>query len=199
MIMAEFMSPSVFRTLNITLVCCVLLQVICHQEQPSSPDAVLKNFARPSSVLSSQADLFGPYQDEPTTDFFRAEDIAELDRFEDDLFSTSIEPPLTEFPAAGSPAPASSSSSSSAWLKQAQGGLKTGTTIVGAVYKDGVVLGADTRSTGGSMVANKQALKVHDLGAGLWACGAGTSADISRTTARAASHLAQLRHLSGGG
>jgi hypothetical protein len=32
---------------------------------------------------------------------------------------------------------------------------KTGTTISAVVFKDGVVLGADTRSTGGSIVANK--------------------------------------------
>ena len=32
---------------------------------------------------------------------------------------------------------------------------KTGTTIVGMIYKDGVVLGADTRATGGSEVVDK--------------------------------------------
>ena len=30
--------------------------------------------------------------------------------------------------------------------------MKTGTTIVGVIYKDGVVLGADTRATGGTEV-----------------------------------------------
>ena len=32
---------------------------------------------------------------------------------------------------------------------------KTGTTIVGIIYKDGVVLGADTRATGGAEVVDK--------------------------------------------
>jgi 20S proteasome subunit beta 2 len=32
---------------------------------------------------------------------------------------------------------------------------KTGTTICGVIYKDGVVLGADTRSTNGDTVADK--------------------------------------------
>ena len=32
---------------------------------------------------------------------------------------------------------------------------KTGTTIVGMIYKDGVVLGADTRATGGTEVVDK--------------------------------------------
>jgi 20S proteasome subunit beta 2 len=32
---------------------------------------------------------------------------------------------------------------------------KTGTTIVGMIYKDGIVLGADTRATGGSEVVDK--------------------------------------------
>ena len=37
---------------------------------------------------------------------------------------------------------------------------KTGTTIVGVVYKDGVVLGADTRATGGAEVVDKNCEKV---------------------------------------
>ena len=37
---------------------------------------------------------------------------------------------------------------------------KTGTTIVGIVYKDGVVLGADTRATGGAEVVDKNCEKV---------------------------------------
>lgn len=36
----------------------------------------------------------------------------------------------------------------------------TGTTIVGCVYKDGVVLGADTRATEGPIVADKNCEKV---------------------------------------
>lgn len=41
--------------------------------------------------------------------------------------------------------------------------LKTGTTTVGIVCKDGVVLAADTRATAGTMIVDKQAEKVHVL------------------------------------
>ena len=37
----------------------------------------------------------------------------------------------------------------------------TGTTIVGLIYKDGVVLGADTRATEGPIVADKNCEKIH--------------------------------------
>ena len=36
----------------------------------------------------------------------------------------------------------------------------TGTTIVGCLFKDGVVLGADTRATGGDIVMDKNCEKV---------------------------------------
>lgn len=36
----------------------------------------------------------------------------------------------------------------------------TGTTIVGCLYKDGIVLGADTRATNGPIVADKNCEKV---------------------------------------
>lgn len=41
--------------------------------------------------------------------------------------------------------------------------VKTGTTIVGVVYKDGVVLGADTRATEDTIVADKNCVKIHYL------------------------------------
>lgn len=40
---------------------------------------------------------------------------------------------------------------------------KTGTTIAGLVYKDGVILGADTRATETSTVADKNCEKIHYL------------------------------------
>lgn len=40
---------------------------------------------------------------------------------------------------------------------------KTGTTIAGIIFKDGVVLGADTRATGGNIVADKNCEKIHFL------------------------------------
>ena len=39
--------------------------------------------------------------------------------------------------------------------------LKTGTTTVGIVCKDGIVLAADTRATAGHMIVDKRAEKVH--------------------------------------
>lgn len=41
--------------------------------------------------------------------------------------------------------------------------IKTGTTIVGIIYKDGVILGADTRATEGPIVADKNCEKIHFL------------------------------------
>lgn len=41
--------------------------------------------------------------------------------------------------------------------------VKTGTTIAGIVYKDGVILGADTRATEGNIVADKNCSKIHYL------------------------------------
>src|SRR3989338_7978981 len=41
--------------------------------------------------------------------------------------------------------------------------LKTGTTTIGMVCKDGVVLAADMRATAGNMIVDKRAEKVHQL------------------------------------
>mgnify|MGYP001567981681 FL=1 len=60
--------------------------------------------------------------------------------------------------------------------------LKTGTTIVGVVFSDGVVLGADTRATEGSVVADKRCKKIHDIAPNIKCCGAGTAADTEMTT-----------------
>lgn len=40
---------------------------------------------------------------------------------------------------------------------------KTGTTIAGIIYKDGVILGADTRATSDSIIADKKSEKIHYL------------------------------------
>ncbi|KAI9908278.1 hypothetical protein PsorP6_004400 [Peronosclerospora sorghi] len=60
---------------------------------------------------------------------------------------------------------------------------KTGTTI------DGVVLGADTRSTGGSIVMDKNCEKIHYIAPNIYCCGAGTAADTENTTALISSQL----------
>mmetsp|Transcript_7639 Transcript_7639/g.23600 ORF Transcript_7639/g.23600 Transcript_7639/m.23600 type:complete len:280 (+) Transcript_7639:41-880(+) len=71
--------------------------------------------------------------------------------------------------------------------------MKTGTTIVGVVYKDGVVLGADTRATADTEVADKNCEKIHYLAPNIYCCGAGTAADTEKTTAMIASQLDLLR------
>jgi len=81
------------------------------------------------------------------------------------------------------------------WLQQQQGlklpkMRKTGTTIVGVIYKDGVVLGADTRATEGPIVADKNCEKIHYIASNIYCCGAGTSADTENTTALISSQLA---------
>mmetsp|Transcript_22484 Transcript_22484/g.33643 ORF Transcript_22484/g.33643 Transcript_22484/m.33643 type:complete len:303 (+) Transcript_22484:140-1048(+) len=70
---------------------------------------------------------------------------------------------------------------------------KTGTTIVGLVYKGGVVLGADTRATGGTEVADKNCEKIHFLAPNIYCCGAGTAADTEKTTELISSQLELLR------
>jgi 20S proteasome subunit beta 2 len=77
-------------------------------------------------------------------------------------------------------------------VPSASGGtLKTGTTIVGICCKDGVVLGADTRSTGGPLVMDKNKRKIHTVSSNIMACAAGTSADCDQLTRRAG-HFLQL-------
>ena len=56
----------------------------------------------------------------------------------------------------------------------AQNGFKeprhtsTGTTIVGVKFKDGVILGADTRATAGTIVADKNCEKIHYIAPNIW-------------------------------
>ena len=64
------------------------------------------------------------------------------------------------------------------------GATKTGTTIVGLIYKDGVVLGADTRATNGSTVADKNCEKIHYIAPNIYCCGAGTAADTENVTGK---------------
>lgn len=70
---------------------------------------------------------------------------------------------------------------------------KTGTTICGAVFKGGVVVGADTRATGGDIVADKNCMKIHPLAPNMVCCGAGTAADCDKVTEMIGSQLELLR------
>lgn len=66
---------------------------------------------------------------------------------------------------------------------------KTGTTIVGIIFKDGVILGADTRATEDTTVADKNCEKIHYIAPNMYCCGAGTAADTSMTTRMISSQL----------
>ncbi|KAH9410806.1 proteasome [Ordospora pajunii] len=59
---------------------------------------------------------------------------------------------------------------------------KTGTTIVGLKYKTGVILAADTRSTQGPVVSDKNCFKIHKITDRIMCCGAGVAADADRVT-----------------
>jgi len=60
--------------------------------------------------------------------------------------------------------------------------MKTGTTICGIIFKDGVVLAGDTRATGGSIVGDKNCEKIHNLAPNVYCAGAGTAADCDHVT-----------------
>merc|ERR1712046_224188 len=74
---------------------------------------------------------------------------------------------------------------------------KTGTTIVGCVYQDGVVLGADTRARGDTTVVDKNCEKIHKISDNIYCCGAGTAADTQQVTDMIASQL-ELHRMSTG-
>ncbi|WWC66255.1 uncharacterized protein I206_100156 [Kwoniella pini CBS 10737] len=80
----------------------------------------------------------------------------------------------------------------------------TGTTIVGVIFgggdsgeEPGVCLGADTRATGGPIVADKNCEKIHYLTPQIRCCGAGTAADTEFVTNLISSNL-ELHALSQG-
>ncbi|KAI0819722.1 20S proteasome subunit [Trametes gibbosa] len=73
----------------------------------------------------------------------------------------------------------------------------TGTTIVGCLFKDGIILGADTRATEGPIVADKNCEKIHFITDNIRCCGAGTAADTEFTTALISSNM-ELHSLSTG-
>jgi len=63
--------------------------------------------------------------------------------------------------------------------------------------QDGVVLGADTRSTAGTTVADKNCEKIHYIAPNIYCCGAGTAADTENVTGMISSQLELHRYSSG--
>lgn len=66
-----------------------------------------------------------------------------------------------------------------------------------SLSQDGVVLGADTRSTSGSTVADKNCEKIHYIAPNVYCCGAGTAADTMNVTAMVSSALDLHRYATG--
>ncbi|KAI2803765.1 Proteasome subunit beta type-7 [Blomia tropicalis] len=77
------------------------------------------------------------------------------------------------------------------------GAIKTGTTLACIVFKDGVILGADTRSSSGSLIADKNCKKIHYIAKNIYCCGAGTAADTGAVTRMISSQL-ELHRLNTG-
>lgn len=75
--------------------------------------------------------------------------------------------------------------------------MKTGTTICGVVCKDCVVLAADTRSTMGPIVADKNCKKLHYIAENVYCAGAGTAADLEHTTQMMESQMELLKLATG--
>nr|VZI39511.1 unnamed protein product [Spirometra erinaceieuropaei] len=74
---------------------------------------------------------------------------------------------------------------------------KTGTTLAGVIFKDGVVLGADTRATEGSIISDKTCMKIHFISDNIYCCGAGTAADTQMVTRMISSQI-ELHRLNTG-
>lgn len=71
--------------------------------------------------------------------------------------------------------------------------MKTGTTIVGLVYKHGVIIAADQRATTESLIVDKETMKVHYIAPNIYCCGAGTAADADQITELVSNQLALMR------
>ena len=64
-------------------------------------------------------------------------------------------------------------------------------------FEGGVVLAADTRATGGSIVVEKNCEKIHYIAPNIYACGAGTAADTQFVNLFMSSNL-ELQRLNSG-
>ncbi len=75
--------------------------------------------------------------------------------------------------------------------------LKTGTTTVGIVCKDGIVLAADRRATAGSYIADKKAEKLHFLTENIATSIAGTVSDAQLLIRLAKSEMSLKQYRTG--
>jgi len=72
------------------------------------------------------------------------------------------------------------------------GEVSTGTTIMAIAFDGGVVLGADSRVSTGSYVANRTSDKISQLHDHIWCCRSGSAADTQALTDYVRHYLSQL-------
>lgn len=72
------------------------------------------------------------------------------------------------------------------------GELSSGTTIIAIPFATGVVLGADSRVSTGTYVANRASDKIAQLHDRIWCCRSGSAADTQALTDYVKHYLAQL-------
>ncbi|KAJ0752101.1 putative proteasome endopeptidase complex [Helianthus annuus] len=72
--------------------------------------------------------------------------------------------------------------------------LKTETTIVGLIFENGVILGADTRATKGPIAADKNCENIHYMAPNIYCCEARTVADTEAVTDNISSQLKMDRY-----
>lgn len=94
--------------------------------------------------------------------------------------------------------------------------VKTGTTIAGCIFKvvfdslslveflaslrivqNGVILGADTRATAGTIVEDPNCAKIHYMAPNIYCCGAGVAADCDYITRLVSNQLVLHRLYTG--
>lgn len=76
-----------------------------------------------------------------------------------------------------------------------KGEVSTGTTIMAIPFKDGVILGADSRTSTGSYVANRTTDKIVQLSEHIFACRSGSAADTQALTDYVRFYLQQLSYV----
>lgn len=78
-----------------------------------------------------------------------------------------------------------------------KGELSTGTTIMAVPFDGGVVLGADSRVSTGTYIANRVSDKIAQLSEYIFCCRSGSAADTQALTDYVKHYLSQLRLVPG--
>lgn len=68
------------------------------------------------------------------------------------------------------------------WMPSSSSEVSTGTTLVAVQFKDGVVLGADSKTSTGTLVANRMTDKLAVITDRIMACRSGSAADTQAVT-----------------